>query len=191
MNILLFNGSPRKKGNTALLFQKIIEGIEQTPAEYEHVHLAELKIHPCIGCGSCEKQGICIFNDDMQLVYKKISTADRIIIGSPIYFYAVTAQTKAFVDRCQALWSKKYLLHQPIGTNREKQRKGYLVSVAATQGKRVFEGAHLTARYVFDAMDCVYTDELLIHGVDKAGALHSQKDYLKQAVAFGRQVASL
>ena len=47
-------------------------------------------------CGGCEKEGNCVIQDDMQLLYPKITEADRIIIASPIYFYGVTAQTKAF-----------------------------------------------------------------------------------------------
>lgn len=187
MNTVIFLGSPRKKGNTELLLDKIIQGIEQSDETCELIRLPKLEIHPCIGCGSCEKTGTCVFKDDMQDLYEKISRADRIIIGSPIYFYNVTAQTKVFIDRCQALWSKKYVLKQPIGNNPD--RRGYLVSVAATRGERVFEGASLTARYVFDAMDCSYAGELVVRGLDKQGAIADRPDELQRAIKFGHDLA--
>jgi multimeric flavodoxin WrbA len=187
MNTLLLLGSPRKKGNTDLLFRKIIQGIEQQQGNWERIRLAELDIHPCIGCGSCEKSGKCVFNDDMQELYPKIANADRIIIGSPIYFYNVTAQTKLFIDRCQALWSRKYVLKKKISTLPDRQ--GFLVSVAATSGERIFEGARLTARYAFDAMDCQYSNELLVRGQDKQGVIAEQPASMEQAVQFGATLA--
>jgi len=187
MKTVLFQGSPRKKGNTALLLDKIIQGIEQAHGNWELIRLPGLDIHPCVGCGSCEKTGTCVFKDDMQDLYEKISRADRIVIGSPIYFYNVTAQTKVFIDRCQALWSKKYVLKQHIGSNPD--RRGYLVSVAATRGERIFEGATLTARYAFDAMDCTYSGDLLVRGLDKPGVIADKPDELQRAVDFGLELA--
>ena len=183
MNTLIFLGSPRKNGNSAHLLQQIIQGIEQTGGEWELIRLPELDIHACIACGSCEKTGECVFKDDMQPLYKKIGRADRIIIASPIYFYSVTAQTKVFIDRCQTLWSRKYILKQAISTH--KDRRGYLVSVAASKGDRVFEGAQLTVRYAFDAMDCSYAGDLLVRGLDKRDAIADHAAELQRAVNFG------
>ena len=189
MNILIFQGSPRENGNTELLLKSICQGIEQAQQQYEFIRLAKLDIHPCIGCGSCEKNGVCVLKDDMQDLYIKISQADRIVIGSPVYFYNVTAQTKIFIDRCQALWSRKYVLKQDIGS--QSDRRGYLVSVAATKGERIFEGVRLTARYVFDAMDCAYKDDLLIRGMDKRGAIAYKQDELQRATDFGIRLATV
>ena len=187
MKALILLGSPRKNGNTELLLKKIIQGIEQAHGECELIRLPGLDIHPCIGCGTCEKKGICVFKDDMQNLYDKISLADRIIIGSPIYFYNVTAQTKVFIDRCQALWSRKYVLKQPIGSNPD--RRGYLVSVSATRGERIFEGAKLTVHYAFDAMNCDYAGDLLVRGMDKQGVISDSPDELQRAIDFGIDLA--
>ncbi len=188
MKALLLLGSPRKSGNTELLLNALRQGIETAHCQCEFVRLSRLDIKPCIGCGTCEKKGTCVFKDDMQDLYTKIAEADRIVIGSPIYFYNVTAQTKIFIDRCQALWSKKYILKQHIGHNPD--RRGYLVSVSATSGERIFEGARLTARYTLDAMDCSYTDDLLIRGMDHRGAVAANPAILQQAFDFGTTVAS-
>ncbi len=186
MNVLIFNGSPRKRGNTDLLLEKVEEGIHRCGFKAEHINLVHLAIHPCTGCGHCETEGQCIFNDDMTSLYAKISAANRIVIGSPIYFYGVTAQTKAFIDRCQALWSRKYLLGE-IKPEREYLR-GYMVSVAATAGGKIFEGARLTVRYAYDAMDFTYSGELLVQGVDVKGAVAGKSEELEKAVQLGIEV---
>lgn len=186
MNILIFNGSPRKRGNTDLLLEKVEEGIHRCGHKAEHINLAHLAIHPCTGCGHCETEGQCIFKDDMTALYAKIDAAHRIVIGSPIYFYGVTAQAKAFIDRCQVLWSRKYLLGE-IKPEREYLR-GYMVSVAATAGGKIFEGARLTVRYAYDAMDFTYSGELLVQGVDVKGAVAEKNEELEKAVQLGIEV---
>jgi multimeric flavodoxin WrbA len=114
---------------------------------------------------------------------KKIAAADRIIIASPIYFYGVTAQTKAFIDRCQALWSRKYLLKMRL--NAPVPKIGYFLSVAATKGERVFEGAIFTVQYGLDAMDYSYGGELVVRGVDKRGVIAEIQEELDRAREFG------
>jgi multimeric flavodoxin WrbA len=188
VKVLIVLGSPRKKGNTDLLVERIAKGIANAGGSVETVRLEGRDIHPCIGCGGCEKEGRCVILDDMQQMYDKIDHADRIVIASPIYFYSVTAQTKAFIDRCQAMWSRKYILsRRRPATGIEK--KGYLVSVAATKGERVFESAILTVKYAFDAMDFEYGGEFVVRGVDSKGAILAMPDVLAQAEEFGRKVA--
>lgn len=186
MNILIFNGSPRKRGNTDLLLGRIEEGIHSCGHKAEHINLAHLAIHPCTGCGHCATEGTCVFKDDMTPLYQKIEEANRIVIGSPIYFYGVTAQAKAFIDRCQVLWSRKYLLGE-IKPERE-YRRGYMVSVAATDGGRIFDGARLTVRYAFDAMDFTYSGELLVPGVDSKGAVADKTGKMEEALQLGLEI---
>ena len=183
MKILLINGSPRQHGNTDILLDKVAEGVRLAGREAETIRLADLAIHPCIGCGHCETEGVCVIDDDMTTLYDQLARADRVVIGTPVYFYGVTAQTKAFIDRCQALWCRKYLLGQ-IRLDRDRLR-GYLVSVAATDGGRIFDGARLTVRYLFDALDVTYAGELLVRGVEGKGAVTRKADQLAAAVELG------
>ena len=183
MNILLFNGSPRKRGNTDLLLERIEQGIHRGGQLAEHINLTQLDIHPCTGCGHCEKEGQCVFQDDMTPLYEKIDAAHRIVIGSPIYFYGVTAQAKAFIDRLQALWCRKYLLGE-IKPERD-YRWGYLVSVAATDGGKVFDAAPLTVQYAFDAMEFKYNGELLVKGAEGKGSVSSRREVMDQALQLG------
>lgn len=183
MNILLCNGSPRKHGNTDILLSRIEAGIQQAGYQAERIDLATLDIHPCTGCGHCETEGWCIIQDDMTLLYDKIDQANRIVIGSPIYFYGVTAQTKAFIDRCQALWCRKYLLGV-VKPDRDN-RLGFLVSVAATAGGKIFDGTRLTIRYAFDAMEYTFGGELVVQGIDLKGAVAERTDTMEEALQLG------
>lgn len=187
--ILAINGSPRRRGNTETLLDAIVKGAAAMGALIEVVRVSDLDIHPCIGCGGCEKTGECVLEDAMTGLYPKILAADGIILASPIYFYGITAQAKAFVDRCQALWSRKRLLQQEGRWQDEPQRTGYLVAVAATHGVKVFDGARLTAQYVFDAMGATYADELLVRGIDRRGEMLQADTILAQGEEFGRRLA--
>lgn len=191
MRTLVFLGSPRKKGNSDILADAVIRGIEKGGGEVEKVRLAELNIGPCDGCGSCEKTGQCVIDDDMQELYHRIDKADCVLICSPIYFYGVTAQTKLFIDRTQALWSRKYILKQQAKRERSLKRFGIFLSVAATSGKRVFDGAAMTAKYCFDAMDINYGGKVVVPGIDWKGAMAEANEEMARAEKFGDKIVKM
>jgi multimeric flavodoxin WrbA len=185
MNVLVFLGSPRKKGNSEILTNAVLEGVRQAGGQPEIIRLCDLKISPCISCGGCDKTGKCVVEDDMIPLYEKIITVDRIIISSPIFFYGVTAQTKAFVDRTQALWNRKRLLKKKDEWVENPDRMGFFVSVAATKGARIFEGAVLTMKYAFDAMDMKYAGGFFVTGPDKRGDMAKYGKNLAEAREAG------
>ena len=108
MDVFVFLGSPRKKGNSEILTEALLEGVRQAGGNPEIIRLCDLDIAPCISCGGCDKTGKCVVKDDMIPLLKKIIKTDKVILASPIYFYGITAQLKALIDRCQTLWSRKY-----------------------------------------------------------------------------------
>ncbi|MEW6518080.1 MAG: flavodoxin family protein [Thermodesulfobacteriota bacterium] len=190
MKVLVFNGSPRRGGNTQVLLSAVAKGVESAGGEMEIIRLADLNVSPCQSCGGCDKTGICVVRDDMGLLYDKMAEVKRIILASPIYFYGVTAQAKAFVDRSQALWSRKYLLKKKGEWRDDPERIGYFVSVAATRGEKVFDGAVLTAKYFYDAIGFAYGGALLVKGIDKRGEMARDVDRLAEAEAFGRRIVT-
>lgn len=186
LNILLLNGSPRKGGNTDIVLSLLTKALRHDGHQVDRHELAQLHIKGCIGCGHCDTQSTCIFDDDMTGLYEQIIQADCIVIGSPIYFYTVTAQTKAFIDRCQVLWCRKYLRNE-IQTS-QRNRKGYFVSIAATKGEKLFTGAQLTLKYAFDAMDVCYAGDLLIKGVDAKGAIKNHPAQLEKITQLAAHI---
>ncbi|BAZ98194.1 MAG: hypothetical protein PWP32_550 [Methanothermobacter sp.] len=99
-------GSPRKNGNTEILLREALDAAEEAGAETELVRLAGLDINPCRACDSCKKTGECAIEDDLNRVVELAASAHGIIIGSPVYFGSVTAQTKMFMDRTRPLRSE-------------------------------------------------------------------------------------
>lgn len=189
MKVLGILGSPRRQGNTELLLDEFISGAESHGAEIEKIVLVDLKITPCLELNVCQQNGVCPINDDMKGLYPKLLEADCVVVASPIFFYSVTALTKAFIDRCQALWATKYVLRRvPVGG---KKRKGIFISVGATKGKRLFEGVTLTMRYFFDAIDAQYSADLLIRGIENKGEIRKHPTALKDAFLLGKNVSLL
>jgi len=186
MEVLVFLGSPRKKGNSEILTNAVLEGVRDAGGVPEIVRLCDLKISPCISCGGCDKEGKCVVEDDMTPLYDKIIRIDRIIVASPIFFYGITAQTKAFIDRTQALWNRKRLLQENGEWVENPERQGFFISVAATSGTKIFEGAILTMRYGFDAMGLRYAGDFLVTGPDKRGDMKRYEQKLSEAREAGK-----
>lgn len=111
--VLIVNGSPRKKGNTATLIERLIEGVEESnpDAEIKVVDLHSLSIKPCKACDGCRREGregdYCVIDDDMASLYKKTVKADAIVFACPIYWFSVSAQMKLFMDRLYGLWLER------------------------------------------------------------------------------------
>ena len=191
VKVLGLFGSPRKGGNTDLLLEEALKGAEKEGAEVERLRLSDFNIIPCKECLACYQDGKCIILDDMQKIYPKLLEADVIILASPIFFYGVTAWAKALVDRCQALWSRKYILKEESLGKEGRRRKGFLISVGGTKGQRVFEGAILTAKYFFDVLNADYAGELVFREIDAKGDILKHPEALQQASEAGRKLVSV
>ncbi len=188
MKVLGIFGSPRKDGNTDILLEEFLKGAEKEGAEIERLHLINYSITPCKECHGCDNTGVCVIEDDMQKIYPKILEADIIVFASPVFFYGVSGWAKAFVDRFQAFWAKKYLLKDPSLSKSGKKRKGFLISVGATKGERVFEGVILTTKYFFDVINAEYKGELVFRSVEQKGDILKYQDALRQAFEAGRRL---
>jgi len=188
MKVLGLFGSPRRGGNTDLLLEEALKGAGAEGAEVERLYLSDLNIMPCRECLQCFNNGNCIILDDMQKIYPKLLAADIIILASPIFFYGVTAWAKALIDRCQTLWSRKYILKDESLGREAKRRMGFLISVGGTKGQKVFEGAILTAKYFFDVLNAEYVGELVFRQVDAKGEILKHPEALQQAFEAGRRL---
>jgi len=186
MKVLGIMGSPRRKSNTEVLLDKALEGAREAGAEVEKVLVSNLKISPCLEIYACLKDGNCAIKDDMQLLYKKLLEADHIVFASPMFFYGITSQAKAIIDRCQALWARRHVLG--MGKDDNRVRRGVFISVGATQGKKLFDGAVLTVKYFFDAIGVKYCNDLLVRGVDKKGQIEEHPAALEDAFRLGQEL---
>jgi multimeric flavodoxin WrbA len=186
LRVLGIMGSPRVKGNTDLLLDEALRGAQSQGAEVEKIMVDKLKIAPCREYHGCLKDGNCVIRDDMDKIYPKLLDADRLIVASPIFFYGLTSQIKALIDRCQALWVRKYVPGQGLPSS---ARTGAFIAVGATRGEKLFDGSILTVKYFFQAIGVSYVDELLIRGVDKKGEIKKHPTALSAAFELGRKLA--
>ena len=175
MLILGLQGSPRKGGNTDAFLAAFLDKASQAGAAVKTIQVARAGIVPCKGCGYCETHGTCVIADDPMSteIFGLLREADLVVAATPVFFYGISAQLKVLIDRCQTLWSRKYMykLKDPLAAT----RKGLLFSVAASQGSHLFDGIHLTAKYFFDAIDAQFSQALVYRGVESKGAIRHQE----------------
>ncbi|MGI9952853.1 flavodoxin family protein [Moorellaceae bacterium AZ2] len=184
MKILGIAASPRRHGNSELLLDAALAGAGECGAETHKVVLAELRINPCRGCESC-RSGKCVQRDDMNILYSRLEAADAVILASPVYFYGLTAQAKAMIDRCQVFWNRSQA--EPL-KNDGASRRGALIAVGATRGAKLFQGAVLTSKYFFKALGMTYWRELLVAGVEERGAVRRRPEVLAEARNLGKDL---
>jgi multimeric flavodoxin WrbA len=102
MKMLIIHGSARKEGNSSTLANEFAKQAEERYS-VETVFLHGKKIHPCTGCKECKDTGMCIYNDDMKLLINQFRDADAVCFASPVYWWGINAQLKAFIDRLYSL----------------------------------------------------------------------------------------
>lgn len=130
MHILAFNGSPRKKGNTTVLLDKILEGARGAGAQTTQVCLDEINLKGCMGCLSCrEKPGFCKRQDDLSQYLEAMKTCDGVVLGCPVYMYHVTGQMKLLVDRLYSFY-----VNRPDGSYDSALPKGKRFAFVTSQG---------------------------------------------------------
>lgn len=175
--IVILVGSVRKRGNTELLANAFYEGAKQNN-EAEIISVADYEVKPCIGCNSCfQREGnACVQKDDMPVIYKKLGEADIIVIASPVYFYGLSAQLKAIVDR----------LHTPLRNKFVTKNLGLLL-VAAASLPSVFDSIKLQYQLILDFFGLEDIGMVLVKGVKEKGDI-IDNPALEEAFLLGKNI---
>ncbi|MBP7738697.1 MAG: flavodoxin family protein [Spirochaetes bacterium] len=190
MKVLGIYGSPRKEGNSDIILDRALEGAAAAGAEVVRIYVRDMKFSGCIECGGCDETGRCVVMDDMQGAYEILLDARVIFLASPVFFCGLTAQAKAFIDRCQALWNRRRIATTPEERRRHAGGTGYLLMAGAASGLYLFTGAEFTAKYFFDALDKSYGGGVFIKAEHRGDAAGNAAD-LKRAFACGADAVSL
>jgi multimeric flavodoxin WrbA len=185
VKVLAFLGSPRVDGNTELLLNETVRAVRDQGHEVKVHKLNLMRIKPCQDCSGCDKNGICIINDDMIEVYQDIREADRIILASPIFFFGMSAQAKAMVDRCQSFWCERYLLKKTIPEG-PHGRKGLLILVGGMKKEVGIHCGDATAKAFFRTVSVPSHQVLGFLQVDAKGAILEHPTAMKEAYEAGR-----
>lgn len=102
--VLILSGSPRKGGNSDTLCDEFMKGAVEAGNNVEKIFVAGQNICYCKACYACKNTGVCAIKDDMAEILQKMLDADVIVLSSPVYFYSISAQLKAVIDRTVARW---------------------------------------------------------------------------------------
>jgi len=189
IKVLVISSSPRAGGNTDLLADEVRRGAAEAGADTEKIMLRHMDISPCMECGFCARKGKCRIEDDMYVLYDKFLEYHRLVLAAPIYFMAHCAQAKIMIDRCQAFWSRKYVLKQPLLEKEpEHDRIGAFVSCGGTKGEKVFAGAKVTMKYFFDVLAMEYGENLLFNRIDDKGDVLEHPTGMKDAFELGTRI---
>lgn len=175
--VLILTGSMRKGGNTDLLAQAFAEGAEKNN-EVEIISVADYKVNPCIGCNSCftREKNECFQNDDMPVIYEKLREADTVVIASPVYFYGISAQLKAVIDR----------LHTPMRNEFHIKRLALLL-VGAASLPELFDAIKLQYQLVLNFFHLEDAGMVLVRGAKDRGDVKNG-DGLKRAYELGASI---
>ena len=174
MNILILSGSSRKDGNTDLLVEAFVKGASQKH-HVEVVSVHDYKVNPCMSCNACfvSKDNTCAQKDDMALIYEKMAQADMLVIASPVYFYGLSAQLKAVIDRC----------HNPIRDTFPIKKMALLLVGAATLPE-LFDSILTQYQLCLNFFKLDGAGRVLVCGVKDKGDIKNT-DALKEAFELG------
>lgn len=183
MKVAAFIGSPRSDGATDALVRQVLNGAESKGAETSVFHIGLLHISGCHACLSCRKTGVCVLDDDMKPLFDEIRGADRLVIGTPIYFYYMTAQMKAFTDRLFSL----------IGENFEKrigQRKMVFVVTQGADDPEFFRAQidSMIGAWGMAGLDTIQTVQAC--AAEGAAGIENDESLMKEAFSAGQKLVA-
>ena len=122
MKVLLLNGSPHAKGNTAAALEEMLPIFQEAGIETELVQVGHLPIRGCIGCQSCYRTGKCAIDDIVNDLAVKLQEADGLVIGSPVYYASANSTLTAVLDRL--FYSTRFPKTMKVGASIAVARRG-------------------------------------------------------------------
>lgn len=146
--------------------------------EVESIRVSDFDVKPCVGCNACKKEpsGRCVVHDDMMYFWEKMSKTDVLVAASPVYFYGVSAQLKAFIDR----------LHAPARKDLPIKKLGLLL-VAADTREMVFDSILVQYKHIADFFSLESVGEVCVSGVRERGDIEGHP-LLSEAEQMGKRI---
>jgi multimeric flavodoxin WrbA len=170
--VIILVGSPRTNGNTVKIVEQIEERLKEKDIQTEIVILDHLDIYPCHNCGSCEDTGDCIQKDSMNDLWDRIESSDGLILASPTYYSAVTAQMKIFIDRtgrAKVIWD--YKNNRPAGSRFSKGKAAMIIAVCGQPGERWLKCSLMQMRSLLADLEIPLYSIMKGDGADVGGGL--------------------
>ena len=176
MKILVITGSPRKNGNSNTLADSFIKGAQEAGHSVVRFDSAFKKVHPCIACNKCGMNGECVFKDDFEFIRDNIVDADAVVFATPMYYFGISAQIKAVIDRFYAINGQ---IHVP--------KKAVLIMTYADTSAK--EAQPIISHYetLLNYLGWSDAGRVIASGVWTEGSVN-QTQYPKQAYELGKKL---
>ena len=175
MKIVILMGSPNRSGSTSILVDSFVQGAESAGHTCEVIDVCRSDVHPCIGCVRCGYEGPCVQKDDVETIRGKLLGSDMVVFATPLYYYGMTAQLKAVVDRFCAFNSSLNSRHL----------KSALLAVAWNADNWTFDA--LTAHYQTLVRYINLDDQGMVCGYGcGTPAMTRRSEYPSRARALGK-----
>lgn len=174
--VLILSGSPRLGGNSDTLCNEFMKGAKEAGHQVEKIFVAGKNIGYCKACYACKDSGICAIKDDMAEVLDKMLEADVIVLSSPVYFYSISAQLKAVIDRTVAKWLQI------------KDKEFYYIMTAAEDSDTVMDCTLECFRGLAACLDGSKEKGIIYgKGVYEKGEIQ-ETPYMNQAYEMGKNI---
>lgn len=177
MKVLVITGSPRRRGNSNTLADWFVKGATEAGNEVVRFDSAFKRVHPCTGCNHCGMDGPCRYKDDFETVRNHIINSDVVAFASPMYYFGLSAQLKAVIDRFYAINGS---IHVP--------KKAVLMmtyaNTASSQAKPILSHYEVLLEY----LGWKDAGRVIASGVWPVGAI-SQTKYPEQAYQLGKRIS--
>lgn len=178
-NFLILKGSPRQRGNSAILADRAADGGRAAGAQVESIYLHGLEIRACDACDECRDTNMCVIRDDMNILYPKLVAADAIILASPIYWFTYSAQMKLCIDRWYGFQGNDWqeLAHKKFGI------------ILSYGDSDLYTSGAINAIHTFETMCRYLKSEIIgiVHGsLSDVGDVENHPKLLQQAYELGQ-----
>ncbi len=189
--LVALNGSPLRGSNVDLLLERVCAGFRDGGGEGEQIYCDRLIVKPCQACGPEPTPGYCVFHDDMDLVYDRLQRADALVVGSPIYFDAVSAQLKLVIDRCNCVTPLVRVAGGGYAFRPKWERTRRGVFVTACGARQRYDMAERCVRGFMKWVGAKWEETLAyVHEDNDLGSVAKSVEWLERAHAVGRRLAT-
>lgn len=177
MKILIIKGSPHIKGSSNLLTSQFIKGVQENHHEVTEFDVAHHHIAPCLGCEHCGMDGPCVQKDDMNELKELMLSHDVIVFVSPLYYFGISAQLKAAIDRIYSFTMKLSSMH----------KKTVFICAAWNSSKRTMDAVEAHYQALVDYMHFEDLGMILATGCGTP-SMTSHSAFMKQAYELGKSI---
>lgn len=187
--LVALNGSPVRGSSVDLMLQAVVDGARAAGGRMLHVRCNEIDIAPCQACGPEPTTGFCIFRDAMDPVYEALRDAHAVVVGTPVYFDAVSAQLKLVMDRCNCITP---LVMLPGGGQAfrplwRRTRRGAFVTACGERQR--WDMVERSVRGFLKWVGAKWEETIAYpHADNDAGSVAGHPELLERARALGRRL---